>query len=86
MMTELKTCVMCGKIFTPSRDWAICCSKECTKMRARERTREANKKRKYVAVVPNYKRGANYYAIADIDLAARKEGLTYGQYVAKYLY
>lgn len=85
-MAELKPCVVCGKVFAPTREWSVCCSKECAKKRANERAKKSHEKRKYAVVVPNYKRGANYYAIADIDLAARKEGLTYGQYVAKYLY
>lgn len=80
-----KICLVCGKKFTTNRSTQKCCSKECSKKWSN--ARQAKYAGMYVKhpTTQKYGRGGeNYEAIADIAIAARKEGLTYGQYVAKY--
>jgi ribosomal protein L20 len=71
-MAEHKYCRNCGKQNPPDK-YIYCCT-ECRKEAALSRTISGRKKRA--------KRKA--HALAEINAAARSEGLTYGQYVAKY--
>lgn len=71
-MAEHKYCRNCGKQNPPDK-YIYCCT-ECRKEAALSRTISGRKKRAK-------KRAA---ALAEINAAARSEGLTYGQYVAKY--
>lgn len=85
---QKKICIICGKEFTTTRD-AKCCSKECRDKRNVQKQSE-NYERKQKEIKKNGKKKkqlpkTNHEKIADIAIAARKEGLTYGQYVAKYM-
>lgn len=91
-------CKMCGKTFIRGKYQSAqkCCSKECseksTSLRKKayyeankevvnSRSEERKKRKKQEAVRKRY---SNKKAIIDISALARKEGLSYGQYVAKY--
>ena len=82
-MQTTKKCIICGTEFKPSKSTVVCCSESCKKKRQRENEkakhaeyREEQKKSK--------KKKTNHKQLADIAIDARKEGLTYGQYVVKY--
>lgn len=78
-------CVVCGTIFQKRKKDHVCCSQSCQLKRRREYEKEMNalyraqKKEK-----ENDIKKTNHEKIADIAIAAREEGLTYGQYVVKY--
>lgn len=76
MIREIRACVVCGNKFQPVARTQIYCGKVCAKKGDREikRKRELAKKEE--------KKKSN--ALIDIAVAARREGLSYGQYVAKY--
>lgn len=85
-MIQTKICAVCGKEFAPSRAWSVYCSKECAAVKARERVRESNARRRkysYIVVKPVTKTSRE---LSDIALLASEERLSYGQYVAKYLW
>ena len=88
---KIGKCIICGKEFEQKRETHLCCSKKCRKKHYDEQNRirsqkwreehseEIKKKRN------KGKEKSNHEKIADIAIAARAEGLTYGQYVAKYM-
>lgn len=89
---EIGKCAICGSEFEKFRENHLCCSEKCRKVmesrKSGERMREYKKRKKEKEIreaVKITKKGENHRAIADIAIAARKEGLTYGQYVAKYM-
>ena len=83
---EKKKCVICGTEFMPIKGTQLCCSKECRAKRdvqIKELWYEEQRKKKDAEnrkLIPK----SNYEEIVDVAIAARKEGLSYGQYVAKY--
>ena len=85
----LKICEICGTEFETNRTNKICCSKKCQVKRNCIVTEQQRKNRYYEEKQKNLIKEAmpksNHDAIANIAIAARKEGLTYGQYVAKYM-
>ena len=85
-MIETKICPVCGKEFTPSRAWSVYCSKECANVKARERVRESNAKRKNRTVVGEKPVMSTHQERVNISSLGREEGLSYGEYVAKYLW
>lgn len=91
-MAKTKTCKICGKEFLAKSYKATMCSSECRKIRNLEIAREQNERRKAMnaekakqSKVRKPKEKTNRDKITEIAIAARKEGLTYGQYVAKYM-
>ena len=71
---EQRKCKRCGKIYYPTSNRNLYCSRRCQQDQlvenARiERHRKANKK-------------SNQDLIADVDREAKARGMTYGQYVA----
>lgn len=76
MIREIRACVVCGKKFQPVARTQIYCSKVCAKKRDRELRRERELAQR------EEKKKSN--ALIDIAVAARREGMSYGQYVAKY--
>lgn len=91
-MAEMKICIICGKEFVPKNHKSRMCSPECRRIRSMELARDQRKQQKASkpekAKQPRrrkQKEKTNHDKIADIAIAARKEGLTYGQYVAKYM-
>lgn len=79
-----KICIVCGKKFTTNRSVQKCCSKECSKKWSN--VRQAKYAGMYVKHPTTKKHGMggeNYEAIADIAIEARKNGMSYGQYVAQ---
>lgn len=84
---ETAKCIVCGNEFKKLRKDHVCCSKKCSQKKYKESTkirgvryRERQKEKKNAP-----KPESNHKRIADIAIAARNEGLTYGQYVAKYM-
>lgn len=78
----IKRCIICGKEFTARRDSQKCCSSECRKENASRYQKAKYYKTSRTAKSPEPKRPKNN--ITEIAVAARAEGLTYGQYVARY--
>lgn len=88
----MKACIICGRYFIPKSPRAIVCSEDCRRIRDRETSRdykrrkkleEAEKKRQMEA--NEVRKGkSNSEAIDDLRAASKKEGLSYGYYVAKY--
>lgn len=73
---EIRRCKVCGKEFQPVNWRQIYCGKECNIVANKRIQKERYRKEK------THRRGG--LTIAEIALMARAEGLTYGQYVAKY--
>ena len=86
---EIRKCIICGNEFKSKSKNHICCSKKCQVKRNCIVTEQQRKNRYYEEKQKNLIKEAmpksNHDAIANIAIAARKEGLTYGQYVAKYM-
>lgn len=87
---EKGICVVCGKKFAQKKVTQKCCSDECRHTLTIQRqnayfkekyAREKAERKEKQKQIPK----TNHEKIADIAIAARKEGLTYGQYVAKYM-
>ena len=80
-MEYRKKCEVCGKEFTAYKKTQICCSAECAEERKRRKSleyqRQKKEKRKIEKIEPNKDR------ITEMETEARRNGLTYGQYVAK---
>ena len=79
---EIRKCIICGNEFMPIRSNHVCCSKKCTSKRNKEtqllNDRAINEIRKAQEAMPE----SNHDAIAMLTIAARAEGLSYGQYEA----
>lgn len=91
-MTNLTTkcCLECGRWFEGMGKQKIC-SDECRKIRAREKERERREKAKrqredrpYYEIPQKPKKKNGTDPIARVAIAARKRGLSYGKFVAKY--
>ena len=85
-------CIICGKDFEKKRKDHKCCSEECRneyekkKVKERyERYKEKQQQEQLKEAVRLAKKGENHDAIADIAIRARNLGMSYGQYVAKYM-
>ena len=82
----LQKCIICGTEFQPLRKGHICCSQKCRRKRNAIVTEQTKKNKYYEEVQRKKVREAmpesNHKAIADIAIAARAEGLSYGQYEA----
>lgn len=95
MAYQEKTCLVCGKIFTPRVPNQVVCSLECKKEREHRlrRDREKGIKLGYIKNQPNHyekkpKPEAKRITKPDEDILTANEkaaelGLTYGQYMAK---
>ncbi len=82
----MKPCMICGELFQPSKINHNCCSQKCRKKHFREQNRIYSAEHAARERANNKaKAKTNYDRIIEIDAAAKKEGLTYGQYVAKYM-
>lgn len=87
---EKKVCPVCGKVFQKDKYRAAkkYCSQECRDSAQLESKRNYDRKN-YATIYDRRKtrknkKKFNNQSIVDITVAARKEGMTYGQYVAKY--
>ena len=89
MAKEIKKCIICGNEFQPLRTGHICCSQKCSRKRNAMVTEQTKKNRYYeqqqMQKVQEAMPKSNHDAIADIAIIARSQGLSYGQYVAKYM-
>ena len=81
---EIKNCIICGKEFMPIRSGHVCCSKKCTNKRNKETQRQNDAMYREMYKAQKAMPQSLHKERADITIAARKEGLSYGQYVAKY--
>lgn len=83
---EAAKCIVCGNEFKKLRKDHVCCSKKCSQKKYKESTkiRVAEWREKQKAKKKEPKPVSLHKARADIAIAARAEGLSYGQYVAKY--
>lgn len=78
----LKKCEICGQEFAPRRPGVFCCSKECSKVRAREHQKA------YLKAAETHKKQEAEKAkkrkpesLEAINRKAREAGMTYGQYM-----
>ena len=90
-MSELKICANeeCGAEFVAVRSDKLYCCPECRllvgRKRVAERQREERRQDKEVREKMKLrKRKKPKKSIAEMDAEARKEGLSYGLYIAKY--
>ena len=94
-----KKCVICGKEYMPNTHNQKTCGKECSqilnKQRRDEHIREVEAKKAmgtyenpwhktYEKPKPRKRQPKPKLSVVEIAVLARKEGMTYGQYVAKY--
>ena len=91
ILTELKKCAYCKDPFVPARADVECCCKECSKawynMKANKAYREQRlRDKEQLESMRPRKRGKPKQSVAEIAVAARAAGMTYGQYVAKMEY
>ncbi len=89
---EIGVCIICGKEFEKRRADHRFCSVECRraneKVAVKGRTAKHKEKKKQEMIkeaVRLAKKSENHDAIADIAIKARSLGMSYGQYVAKYM-
>lgn len=76
-------CKACGKKFTPINARSAYCSRSCYENEKRKRACErAKNRRNEIRKIKINK--SNQQMITEIALEARKAGMSYGQYVAKY--
>ena len=80
-MIRGKTCPICGSFFT-GRPNKMYCSAECRIKASGKKQNEARKKPKQK--VNECKEKIKSLSIEEVNRRARAEGLTYGQYMAKY--
>ena len=88
-MSEVQECVNCKKNFVPTNPRQIFCCKECqVKCNARERmiykAAERKQEKERLKQMEPKRSKKPKYSVTELAVAARKEGLSYGQYVAKY--
>jgi len=82
MYDEIRHCISCGKEFKPYRhDQATCGDKKCVKKSVLVRCKKYRQESK-IRTEMKKRKGNN--SVMDIANRAREEGLSYGQYVAKY--
>lgn len=78
----IRICKICGKEFDTNGTPAKCCSKKCmaenNKLVAAERARERWQQEKI-----RREKKDNMKKIVDLTVEARKNGMSYGQYVAQ---
>lgn len=79
----VKKCEICGKEFRPVKTSGKYCSKECAKEANRIKNIELHKARMRENKGKQKKIEKKPTTIAEVQRAARAEGLTYGQYMAK---
>lgn len=84
------TCVICGRPIPDAKGRRIYCEvcrKEIEKRNRRNHRMLNQNDKNYkdvVAELKNKQETKSYMSISQVAKAAKKEGLTYGQYVAKY--
>ena len=87
-MTEKRPCKICGKIFQPSTARNLYCGKACKKQAQKnqrlEYVKEVNEERKKPEVMEKPARTKPTFTLSEIVAAAKKEGISYGEYVTKY--
>lgn len=78
---ENKNCIICGKEFTPKARNQICCSIKCGNRRnillMESKRKKPKPEKKNIVKKPTL-------SLTDIQKMAQKEGISYGQYIAKY--
>ena len=82
------TCHICGEKFIPSKANRVYCSEECQRYARNGKCKEHNDKVRAEQQAERERRikerFIGYSKIAAICIAAKAEGLSYGQYVGKY--
>jgi hypothetical protein len=82
------TCPICGEKFIPSKANRVYCSTECQRYARNAQCKENNDKYRAEQQAEREKRikerFIGYSKITAICIAAKAEGLSYGQYVGKY--
>lgn len=91
---EKVQCPVCGKMFDrePKKGNQMYCGLECRRKAELESKRLSSQRNKLLIPFnsidppkkPKKKKKSNMESIVEIDRLAKSEGLTYGQYVAKY--
>lgn len=82
LQNTVKQCIVCGQNFVPRKYTQKCCGKKCRLENTRRRQKEIYEE--HYRAIRKEKQKPPKNNITEIAVAARKEGLTYGQYVAKY--
>lgn len=79
-MADKRKCAICGKAYVHDNNWRATkyCSDKCKREGLRRCESEARKRRK----TGIYK--AKNTGMSNLAMMARKEGMSYGQYVAKH--
>lgn len=75
-------CKECGCAFKPNREWQAFCSEKCCRAYHVKENRYKRLERRLESK-KEPKRGKKL-SLTDISVEARKAGMTYGEYVAKY--
>ncbi len=81
-MERVRKCVICGNIFVGRPNKKYCCSECRRKAQTEKKAKECKKPKEIETKKPKRKLGS--LSLEQINKRARAEGLTYGQYVAKY--
>ena len=85
-LDEERECPCCGKIFLPNSGSQKYCSKECSRIvinqNEAEKSRERDRQKKQEEYFKEAKKRRK--VLININAEAKKEGLTYGQYVARH--
>lgn len=80
---EPRQCLVCKKIFIPTRESNLMCGPECKHTRQLEMASKRAEKKKEQKKADKMKKEQKKLTITDIAVMARKAGMTYGQYVAQ---
>ena len=75
-----RTCSICGKVFTACSTRHKYCGDDCRKVATKTWERERCRREKEA----RERKKKNARTIGEISAAAKKAGMTYGEYVAKF--
>jgi len=86
---DVRHCEICGKVFITDSPRKIFCSDECLRISSNRRKNESLKAEwaAYRSSLDQFKgdeREKPKMSIGEISVLAKKEGLSYGQYIVKY--
>lgn len=86
-MKEIRKCAICGREFMAKNGKSKYCGKSCrvegNRIIAREHQRQYSKENKLPKVIEKREKSKSRMTIPEIVAAARKAGMSYGQYVEK---
>ena len=85
-LDEERECPCCGKLFLPKSGPQKYCSKECGRIALNKKSAEKSREDRFHKEQEKYLKEAKKRrkVLININAEAKKEGLTYGQYVARH--